>query len=246
MKYSPTIKYLLDIIAKSSKSLLRDYNELVYMQSSIKSTEDFVKRSRTRSADLIINEIEFQKKYTPNIRLDGVVENFGNKYTIIIEPLDGLTNFQHALPFFAMAASLKDEEKGEIIASIIELPSFREIFVAEKNNGAWHDSYLNSANAGSRLRVANRNKKDSMYFVSDHIIKPLEDQTLILNSPLASIAMMTFGRFDACVFTKIAEEHIALTELIIREAGGTIYKSANTTIFAYEKSLTELKKIMEV
>ena len=142
MKYTPTIKYLLDIITKSSKSVLRDYNELVYMQSSIRPTDDFVKKSRKRSAELIIDEINYQRKFTPNILIDGQFKNVANKYTVIIEPLDGFMNFGHGLPFFAIAASLRDEEKNEILASIIELPTLREVFFAEKNNGAWHDSFL--------------------------------------------------------------------------------------------------------
>lgn len=245
MRYSPTIKYLLDIIAKSSKSLLRDYNELVYMQSSIKPIDDFVKRSRTRSASLIIEEIEFQRKYTPNILIDGQVQNHGNKYTVIIEPLDGLQNFQHALPFFALAVSLKDEEKKEVVASVIELPTLREVFFAEKNNGAWHDSYLNSASSGGRLRVAQRADKSSMYFASDHYIDSMKNQLLIMNTTLLAVSMFAFGRFDACIFNNITKEHIAQTELIIQESGGMINQYNELTVFAYEKSYTVLKKMLE-
>lgn len=244
MRYSPTIKYLLDVIAKSSKSLLRDYNELVYMQSSIKPTDDFVHRSRTRSATLIIDEIEYQRKYVPNILVDGQFKNLNSKYTVIIEPLDGVSNFQHALPFFAIAVSLKDEEKQEVVAAVIEIPTLREVFFAEKNNGAWHDSYLNSASSGGRLRVAQRAEKAAMYFAADHFIAPLKNQTLMINAPLLAIAMFSFGRFDACIFNDFSKDHQAMCELIVKEAGGTFYRHKESTVLAYDKSFAELKKII--
>jgi len=218
---------------------------MVYMQSSIKPTEDFVKKSRRRSADLIIDEINYQRKFTPNILIDGQFKNVGNKYTIIVEPLDAILNFSHALPLFSIAVSLRDEDKKEILASVIELPTLREVFFAEKNNGAWHDSFLNSASSGGRLRVSGRNSSYTMYFSSDHYIEALKDQLIMMNSPLVSIAMVSFGRFDASIFTKISNEHIALSELIIKEAGGNIYRHNNLNIFAHEKGFNELKKILE-
>jgi fructose-1,6-bisphosphatase/inositol monophosphatase family enzyme len=244
MRYSPTIKYLLDIIAKSSKSLLRDYNELVYMQSSIKPTDQFVQRSRTRSASLIIDEIDYQKKYLPNILVDGQFKNQNSKYTVIIEPLDGVINFQHALPFFAIAVSLKDDDRDEVIASVVEIPTLREVFFAEKNNGAWHDSYLNSASSGGRLRVAQRAEISAMYFAADHFIDKLKSQTLMINASLIALSMFSFGRFDACVFNNLSKEHKTMSELIIKESGGSVYQYKESMVFAYDKSYAELKKIL--
>ena len=67
----------------------------------------------------------------------------------------------------------------------------------------------------------------------------------MLNSPLISIAMLSFGRFDAAIFKEISPEHIGLTELIVKEAGGNIYNHNKCTVFAHEKGFTELKKILE-
>lgn len=241
MKYSPTIKYLLDVIGKASKSVLRDYNELVYMQNSIRPTADFVKKSRKRSADLMLEEISNQRKYTPNIAFEDQVKNVNNKYTVIIEPLDGLKNFQRAIPLFTIAASLKDEEKGEVIATVIEVPALREVYFAEKNNGAWHDSFLNSASSGSRLRVSKRQNIADMYFSSEVFIPEMADNLFIAHSPLLSIAMLSSGSLDACIFKEENASSFLHASLIAEEAGGESFQINNLSVFATNTAGQELK-----
>jgi len=53
----------------------------------------------------------------------------------IIDPLDGTTNFVHSIPFFAVNIAVK--KGNEIISSVTYNPISEEMFIAEKNKGAY-------------------------------------------------------------------------------------------------------------
>jgi fructose-1,6-bisphosphatase/inositol monophosphatase family enzyme len=244
MKYSPTIKYLLDLVSKASKSILRDFHELGHMQGSVKPSDDFIRRSIVRSSDLITDEINYQKRFVPNIRIGDKYHDAKSRFTILANPLDGVMNFQHAVPLFSISVGLKDEETGEVIASIVELPALREVFFAEKNNSAWHDSYISSTGSGSRLRVAKRNEIKSMYFSGNFTIKDLAEQTAVLNCPTISACFLSFGRFDACFFNKLPDLDYQIISPIIFEAGGIIEKQGEVSIFANDETITLIRKLL--
>src|SRR5262249_31444670 len=56
-------------------------------------------------------------------------------YKWVIDPLDGTTNFAHDYPVFCVSVAL--ERAGEIVVGVVYQPIFEELFVAEKNNGAY-------------------------------------------------------------------------------------------------------------
>ena len=244
MKYSPTIKYLLDLVARASKLVLRDYNELCHMQGSTRSLDEFVKKSIAKSLDIIIEETKFQKKYEPNIQIGDKLHNINSKYTLIINPLDGVDNFTHAIPFFAISVALRNEDNGEIIASLVELPALREIYFAEKGNNAWYESYITSSGSGTRVRVAKRRDSKSMYFATNFASAEFDERSLKMNSLLISMCFFASGKLDACAFKDISFNDYQLASLIVIEAGGTIACSKNMTIFTNEESYPVMKHLI--
>ena len=76
----------------------------------------------------------------------GAVKGSDPDHRWIIDPIDGTTNFMHAVPFFAISVAL--ERKGELVAGVTYNPVTDEMFTAEKGQGA----FLNNR----RLRVAAR------------------------------------------------------------------------------------------
>ena len=76
----------------------------------------------------------------------GRVEGASRLNRWIVDPLDGTTNFLHAVPHFAVSIAL--EQAGEIVAGVVYDPIKEELFVAERGNGA----FLNDR----RIRVSKR------------------------------------------------------------------------------------------
>jgi myo-inositol-1(or 4)-monophosphatase len=66
----------------------------------------------------------------------GVIDR-GSRYTWVIDPIDGTSNFAVGLPHYGVMIGLLDEATP--IAGGAALPSFNEIYVAEKGQGAWCD-----------------------------------------------------------------------------------------------------------
>ncbi len=54
---------------------------------------------------------------------------------LVVDPLDGTTNFSHRLPWFAISIALV--EKGKSIFGVIYHPSLEEFFYAERGKGAF-------------------------------------------------------------------------------------------------------------
>ena len=77
---------------------------------------------------------------------------------MIIDPIDGTTNFLHGIPHFAISIALMSKE--ELLSSLIFDPIKDEMFFAEKDKGA----FLNN----QRLRVSNKNSLDERLFSSNN------------------------------------------------------------------------------
>ena len=58
----------------------------------------------------------------------------GSCFRWIIDPLDGTTNYAHGYPIFCVSIAL--EVEGEILLGAVYNPMLKELFVAEKGEGA--------------------------------------------------------------------------------------------------------------
>ncbi len=77
----------------------------------------------------------------------GVIDH-DSEFTWVIDPIDGTANFSEGIPLYGIIIGLLKGAKP--VAGGIALPAFQEIYVAEKDKGA----FLN----GKRLRMANKGK----------------------------------------------------------------------------------------
>ena len=176
-----------------------------------------------------------RKEITKKFPKDGIVgEEFKTKksksgFSWIIDPIDGTSNFLHGIPHFAISLAL--EKKNEIICGIIYDPIKNEMFMAEKEKGA----YVNN----QRIRVSSRKKlKDCMIFTGGPIFESKERELSLdeyrkiskfLPSPLRKmgsaaldIAYVAAGRADGFFQRNLNYWDIAAGIIIVKEAGGFI------------------------
>ena len=181
-----------------------------------------------KKAELAI--IEFIKSYFPGhgfLAEESGTTN-GNKGEIIwiIDPLDGTVNFAHNIPFFSV--SIAASFQNEILAGVVYNPLSNELFIAEKNNGA----YLN----GNRLHVTDINILDKAIaatgFPYNAEKNPLSCLDLFthfvgmgmpirrLGSAALDLAYVAAGRFDVFWEVSLHPWDYAAGKLLIEEAGG--------------------------
>jgi myo-inositol-1(or 4)-monophosphatase len=152
----------------------------------------------------------------------------GSDYRWIIDPLDGTTNYAHGYPVFCVSIAL--EKKGDVILGVIYNPMLRELFVAEKNKGAFLNRKrlsVSGTSALSRSLLATgfpydirRNADNNMNYFIGMAVKAQAIRRA--GSAALDLAYVSAGRFDGFWELKLHPWDTAAASLMIREAGGTL------------------------
>ena len=146
----------------------------------------------------------------------------------VFDPVDGTTNYAHGLPIFCSSLALEIE--GELVVGAIYDPTRRELFTAERGQGAW----LN----GQPLRVSSAETLlDSLLVTGFHYGIQRDPEELVslfrefitkaravrrLGSAALDLAYVAAGRFDGYWESKIQPWDVAAGALIVEEAGGRV------------------------
>jgi myo-inositol-1(or 4)-monophosphatase len=230
MQGSANLNLMIKAARRAARSLLRDFQEVENLQVSTKGPGDFVTRA-DRAAEQIIREDLMQAR--PNYGFLGEEgdEIIGKDPTRrwIVDPLDGTTNFLHAIPHWAISIAL--EHKGEIVAGVIYDPTKNEMFFAEKGEGAW----LNNEH---RLRVSARHAMIESVFATGlpfgggaYLPAVLKDMARILpqsagvrrwGAASLDLAYVAAGRYDGYWEYGLNPWDLAAGILIAREAGAMV------------------------
>ncbi len=155
-----------------------------------------------------------------------VIARDGEVYNWIIDPLDGTTNFIHALPTFSVSIAL--QKGNELVLGVVYEINRDECFYAWKDGGA----YLN----GKKISVsANDSFNKSLiatgfpyydFELLEKYIDIFRELTKIchgvrrLGSAAVDLAYVACGRFDAYFEYNLNAYDIAAGMVIVREAGG--------------------------
>jgi myo-inositol-1(or 4)-monophosphatase len=224
---SPVMTVMTAAVRKAARAVQRDYGELALLQVSQKAPGDYVTAADKRCDKILREELSKARPgYSFLTEETGVVKGTDPDHRFIIDPIDGTTNFMHAVPFFAITIAL--ERKDELIAAITYNPVSDEMFMAEKGGGA----FLNN----KRLRVAQR--RDIHESLVSYEVPHRGGKDLPLSraeisimqgkvvgirgtgSAALSLAYVAAGRFDAAVVRNVNKWDVAAGILLVREAGG--------------------------
>lgn len=147
MAYSANLEVMVRAARAAARGLARDFAEVEQLQVSIKGPGDFVSAA-DRKAEQVIHDHLARARPDYGFLMEETGEITGrsphNRW--LVDPLDGTTNFLHAVPHWAISIAL--EQHGEVTAGVVYDPIKNELFTAEKGKGA----YLND----HRLRVSRR------------------------------------------------------------------------------------------
>ena len=221
---------------KASKVVIRDFGEVENLQVAKKGPRDFVTKTDKRVEEILIEELSKSKKnYSFLTEESGKIENNNKDKVWIIDPIDGTTNFLHGIPHFAISIALKID--NELKSALIYDPIKKEIFFAEKNNGAYFNNH--------RIRVSIKTDLEDCLFSSDQYgLKIIFPDLNMRSSGCAALdlAYVGSGRLDGFFHNKINLWDIAAGILIVQEAGGTIneigmYQENNIDIRAASSSI---------
>src|SRR6185436_13577058 len=218
---------MINAVRKAARGVQRDFGEVANLQVSIKGPANFVTNADQRCEKILRAELEKARPgYGFLMEEAGTVKGSDRDHRWIIDPIDGTTNFIHAVPILGVSVAL--ERKGELVAAVTYNPITDEMFTAAKGRGAFLDN--------RRLRVAQRaSLQDSLIGcgvphrgMDDH---PLFRRELALIQAKAAgirrlgaatldLAYVAAGRFDGFWERDLSPWDLAAGILLIREAGG--------------------------
>ena len=137
---------------KAGKILTRDFGEIENLQIESKSIGDFVTNADIKVEKTILETLKYYyPEYTYITEESGRIE--GNENTIVIDPIDGTSNFIHGIPHVGIVISKMINQ--EITDGIIFNPILNEFYWSSKGKGSWCND--------RRIRVSNRtNLEDSL------------------------------------------------------------------------------------
>jgi myo-inositol-1(or 4)-monophosphatase len=250
---SALLNVMIAAARKAGRALARDFGEVENLQVSRKGPSDFVSSADIKAEKTLFEELSKARPgYGFVMEERGVVEGTDKTNRWLVDPLDGTTNFLHAIPHFAVSIGL--EREGVLVAGVIYNVVRDELFWAEKGAGA----YLNDR----RLRVAARaDMRDALFATGTPFLgKPGHDKALKeignviaksagirrFGSAALDLAYVAAGRFDGYWERNLNVWDIAAGAVIVREAGGTVIEvdggdfMQTGSILASNASLTPL------
>ncbi|EHJ93440.1 inositol monophosphatase family protein [Vreelandella boliviensis] len=217
--------------AYEAGTLLREgYSQKGRIAFEQKGTSDFVSYYDTAAENIIIDCIS---SAFPDIAFLGEESGLtptDSDYTVIIDPLDGTSNFLHGVPHFSVSIAVTKGE--ELIIGVVYQPLLDEMLWAGQGIGAFlNDKPLTTPDARplTEMLVSTclpyHAKGDCTTTINQLAV--LMPQVAGIRSPGSAaleIAYLSLGRFDAFWSQGAALEFwdIAAGIVIAREAGYTV------------------------
>jgi myo-inositol-1(or 4)-monophosphatase len=168
-------------------------------------------------------------------------------YKWVIDPLDGTTNYVHGLPIYCVSIAL--EENGKIIFGVVYNPNLDELFVAEKDKGA----FLSCGKTKRRISVSQTTQLSKSLLATGF---PYDIRTSKINnlnhfanfykkaqavrrggSAVLDLCYLAMGRFDGFWELKLSPWDMAAGSLMVEEAGGKITDFLGGPFNIYSKEI---------
>ncbi|HWD68519.1 MAG TPA: inositol monophosphatase family protein [Caulobacteraceae bacterium] len=226
---STLVKVMIDAARKAGRGLARDFGEVTELQVSKKGAADYVSAADLKAEQTLYEELSKARPgYGFLAEERGLTPGTDKTHTWIVDPLDGTTNFLHAMPHFAVNIALQRD--GAVVAGVTYNPATSDLYWAERGRGAFHN--------GRRIRVAARTRMDEAVFATGipfmghgqhgrflkelHQIAQRVSGVRRFGSAALDLAWVAEGRFDGYWERDLHAWDLAAGLILVTEAGGMV------------------------
>ena len=222
----PVINIFEKAVRKAGKSFLRDFGEMENLQIQSKNLGDFVTSADIKTEKILLETLQY---YYPNATYitEESEKIVGNEEIIVIDPIDGTTNFIHGIPLVGIV--IGRILKGEITDGVIFNPILNEFYWASKGMGAWcnnkrlrvskrHD--LINCIIGTGIPHANRGYENYLNEI-DSVSKCCSGLRR-MGAASIDLAFVAAGKLDAFWERNLNLWDVSAGVILIKEAGGKV------------------------
>ena len=196
-----------------------------------------------KAENIIVNAI--RKAYPSHNFLaeEGTYTKKDSRFTWVIDPLDGTTNFLHGFPVFCVSIAL--EYDGKPLVGVVYDPTRDELFYAEKGRGAFlnkkriHVSKITNIKKAllstgfaynvKRAKDNNINRFARFIKASQAVRRP--------GSAAIDLCYVASGRFDGFWELGLHPWDAAAALLVVQEAGGKVTRFNGLKYTIYDKDI---------
>lgn len=230
--------------------IMRNYDRADSLKIERKGKSDFVTQV-DRGAEAEIVKI-IRKHYPEHAILgeEGGASGSDSEVRWIIDPLDGTTNFLHALPHFAVSIGV--QVRGRLEHGVVYAPCTQDLYVASRNEGAT----LNS----KRIRVSKvKEPEDALIGTGFPIRNPETLDTYLpmmrrvaentaglrrAGAAALDLAYVAAGRLDGFFELNLKPWDIAAGIVLVQEAGGGVAALADGDVLEHGNILAATPKLL--
>jgi len=217
----------IEIIKKAGEIFKEGYNKKLEIHS--KGIKDLVTDYDVKVEKFLINEFKSKFSDYSIIAEETTQENFNN--SIIIDPIDGTTNFAHHIPHCAISIGVY--EKKEPKYAIVYNPVLNELYSAKKGEGAFkngkkitvsnQDDFQRSLIATGFPYSSAENEDDLKWVINKlkHILPRCQDIRR-LGSAALDLCYVAEGKYEGFYEINLKPWDVSAGILIVQEAGGII------------------------
>lgn len=245
MAHSPLMTVMIAAVRKAAKGVVRDFGEVDKLQISKKGAANFVTNADLRTDKMLIDELsKARPKFGFLTEETGIIKGADNKHRFVIDPIDGTTNFIHAIPYISISVAAQQRNKDgewENIAGIVYDPIHDELFSAEAKQGA----FLNNM----RLRASSRREDLLLSTTAPRKARAGYEKTLAAfirvigegatvrcsGSAALDLAYVAAGRLDGTWYPRLNIWDMAAGNLIVKEANGMVTALDGTQVVTDDK-----------
>lgn len=222
---NPVVNVMVKAARAAGNVLLRNMSRLDSLNIIEKARQDYASEVDSMAEREIIREL---RRSYPDYAILGEETGQSGKgrYTFIVDPLDGTSNYLRGIPHFCVSIALADN--GEPTDGVVYDPLRNELFTASRGNGAVLNDRRIRINpqreiAGAMLisGFAPRERKriGPQLKCIEMLLEQAEDVRRSGSAAL-DLAWVAAGRADGYVEAGVKAWDIAAGVLLVREAGG--------------------------
>jgi myo-inositol-1(or 4)-monophosphatase len=201
-----------------------------------KTANDFVSEIDKRAERVIIDTLS-ERFPGHGFKAEESGESGSSRYTWLIDPLDGTTNFLHGIPYYCVSIALRIDDA--VVAGVVFDPTSGRQFTATRGNGAFLDGHpirvsgrtgLTEAVVGTGLPF-----KD-WHYLDDYLnsLREIMQRVAGIRRPGAAaldIAYVAAGWVDGHWEKGLNAWDVGAGSLLVEEAGGAVSTFSGSAAF---------------